>query len=194
MLPMKPKSYLTFLSVALMALLVGLIPLFSNIQRASGQESTPVSCTFNADKYPKINLRAGPGISYERLGTLILGDTLAVTGRGVGTDGYVWWKGGDTWVRSDLGTSDCPSLCGDGVCEYGETTSSCAQDCTGSTSSGSTTDTTSGGTTGTEATGTGCDFASCEACYEAFPCWPNPCTQTECTFNEYGCPSCTTAP
>ena len=159
------------------------------ISRVGANASPAMNCTFKP-KYPVINLREGPGTTYKRVGFLQAGDTLNVVDQQAGTDGYVWWKGANNvWVRSDLGTSDCPSTCGNTVCEYGETVTSCAQDCQGGITPAATANSPT-----TVTTTTGCDYASCEACYDAFPCWPNACTQKTCTLNQYGCPVCQTAP
>jgi hypothetical protein len=44
-----------------------------------------------------------------------------------------------------------------------------------------------------ESTSNGCEFPSCEACIAAFPCIPGPCSTTDCSLNEFGCPVCSTA-
>lgn len=140
-----------------------------------------LNCTFTATRLV-VNLREGPGTGYDRVGFLQKGATLTVIDQAAGNDGYVWWKSSQGWVRSDLGTSDCPPTCGNTVCEYAETSQTCARDCTGPAVDQS------------SATGTGCTFGSCEACLAAFPCWPEPCSHTECHLNAYGCPVCETAP
>jgi hypothetical protein len=152
------------------------------------QAKRRMDCTFRP-KYPVVSLREGPGTTYKRVGFLRTGDSLNVIDQQAGEDGYVWWKGeNNVWVRSDLGTSDCPATCGNTVCEYGETESICAQDCQGNISIAPTT------TTTPSTTSNQCTYASCQACYDAFPCWPNACTQKTCTLNQYGCPTCQTAP
>lgn len=152
-------------------------------------EATPSStmnCTFTP-KYPVVSLREGPGTTYKRVGFLRTGDTLDVVDQQVGDDNYVWWKSANNvWVRSDLGTSDCPSTCGNTVCEYDETVTSCAQDCQDSSATVS--------PVPAVTNVSGCTYSSCEACYDAFPCWPNVCTKKTCTLNQYGCPVCQTAP
>ncbi|MBN2303775.1 MAG: SH3 domain-containing protein [Anaerolineae bacterium] len=143
-------------------------------QVVTGQDSG-ISCTFTATANV-LNLRSGPGITFESVGQLNTGDTLAVIGRDVGDDGYVWWQGaGNQWVRSDMGTSDCSSLCGDGVCEYGEDATSCSSDCSGTTSN--------------VANVAGCLVSSCESCYETVDCYPD-CNVCTCSQNEFGCPTC----
>ncbi len=178
-------------SVFLVLLLCALVVLPSQVTTSASPSPFAMSCTFTANR-PTVNLRSGPGTEYERVGTLKSGETLAVVDQGVGKDTYVWWKSSaNTWVRSDLGTSDCPATCGNTVCEYGETSASCAKDCSGTKSTASTTTT----STATTTTGTGCVFASCEACIAAFPCTGGvACTHTTCNLNAYGCPVCTTAP
>ncbi len=213
-----------------------------------------VLCTFIP--YRTVNLRSGPGTEYELVAQAPGEEELSVIGQGTSTDRYVWWKvlwtgaTGDVYVRSDLGESDCDPVCGNDVCEYGETSSSCAADCASGTGGGGVSTTTAstgattnlvstgegcyvndctecyesvscyptcndctcsknaygcvtcyctepggtGSTTTGTATGTGCDFASCDDCIAAFPCWPGPCTVTQCSLNEFGCPTCTTAP
>jgi uncharacterized protein YraI len=135
---------------------------------------TPVeaqNCTFTAT-INNVILRSGPGRAYTEVGRLNAGDTLAVVGRDAGDDLYVWWEGpNDVWVRSDLGDSDCPSLCGDGVCEYGEDVDSCSEDCTGTTG------------------GTQCLVPDCQSCYETISCYPD-CNNCTCDSNEFGCTTC----
>jgi len=140
--------------------------------------STTLSCTFKVT-YPTVNLRSGPGRTFDWEGYAESGQELKVTGEATGDDGYVWWQAGTVWVRSDLGTSDCKAICGNDVCEYGESASSCAADCPGSTGSTST------GTT----TGTGCVVADCQACYESIWCYPH-CNECTCSHNDYGCCTC----
>ncbi len=159
------------------------------IPPVDAQSSTTMDCTFQP-KFPVVNLREGPGTTYKRVAFLRTGKSFDVVDQRAGEDGYVWWKGAnDAWVRSDLGTSDCPATCGNTVCEYGESVSICAEDCRGVSRPR-----TSSTATPVSTTATGCDYSSCEACYDAFPCWPNACTQKTCTLNEFGCPTCQTAP
>ncbi|HEX2908321.1 MAG TPA: SH3 domain-containing protein [Phototrophicaceae bacterium] len=153
-----------------------------------GEVSQPVAaqlqCTFTARK--DVNLRGGPGISYKKVGGLNTGETFNVTGQKAGVDGYVWWQSADDeWVRSDLGTSDCPATCGNTVCEYGETISSCAKDCGSTVKSGS---------DKFASTSTACIYKSCAECIAAYPCFNGTCSQTSCELNEYGCPVCSTSP
>jgi hypothetical protein len=71
------------------------------------------SCTARATG---VNLRAGPGTNFERVGSLTTGDTGFIDGQTVGVDGLVWWhliQG--VWVRSDVVTTsgrceDVPAL------------------------------------------------------------------------------------
>ena len=174
--------------VVLLTILAGLFALLI-VSPVAAQTSSALDCTFRP-KYPVVNLREGPGTRYARAGFLRAGDTFEVVGQQAGADGFVWWKGtNDVWVRSDLGTSDCPATCGNTVCEYGETVSSCAKDCQGRNSALPSLTTTSDSTKAT-----GCTYASCDACYAAFKRWPKECTQKTCTLNQYGCPVCETAP
>ncbi len=150
----------------------------------TGQAQETGSCTFTAT-VNNITLRSGPGTSFSEVGTLNNGQTLTIVGREVGADFYVWWQStNNAWVRSDLGTSDCPSLCGDGVCEFGEDSASCSADCTGVAS---TTNTSSG--TSIISTGTGCFVDTCENCYDTVSCYPD-CNVCSCDLNEFGCVSC----
>lgn len=145
----------------------------------TGQAQDAGSCTFTAT-LNNITLRSGPGTTFAQVGILNNGQTLTIVGREVGADGYVWWQSvNGEWVRSDLGTSDCPSLCGDGVCEYGETANTCPADCTGVVA----------GAGGVLNTGTGCLVQTCEACYEAVNCYPD-CNVCSCDLNEFGCITC----
>ncbi|MBN1563241.1 MAG: SH3 domain-containing protein [Anaerolineae bacterium] len=135
-----------------------------------------ISCTFTPDR--EINLRGGPGIDYAIVGEAFADQSLAIVARDVGADTYIWWKtSNDEWVRSDLGTSDCPNLCGDGVCEIDEDASSCAADCGTTTTVDSITSSTS------------CQVDTCEECYETVSCYPN-CGNCTCENNENGCPTC----
>ena len=71
------------------------------------------SCTAQATG---VNLRAGPGTNFERVGSLAAGDTGFIDGQTVGADGLVWWHLiQDVWVRSDVVTAsgrceDIPEL------------------------------------------------------------------------------------
>jgi hypothetical protein len=231
---MLARSLSRILIVTLAITLVGVVPLLDQqTSRSAPVAEAALSCTFTA-KYPAVNLRSGAGIEYDKVGTLANGETLAVIDQAAGNDGMVWWKSAEGWVRSDMGTSDCPSTCGNTVCEYGENSTSCAKDC-GSTAAAQSTTTTTTNLTSTgegcyvsdcqscyesiscyptcnvcdcwknafgcvtcfcqepTTTSTGCVFATCDECIAAFPCSPGPCTKTECTLNEYGCPVCSTS-
>jgi hypothetical protein len=53
-----------------------------------------------------VNLRTGPGTTYDRAGALDSGQTEIIVGQAEGDDGFVWWKlESDTWVRSDIVTA-----------------------------------------------------------------------------------------
>jgi len=150
------RRCLFLLSFALVLASVGSTPV--PVTASEPFQVTPtLDCTFTVS-FPVVLLRAGPGATFARVGFLNEGDTLHVVGQDAGADGFVWWQSADdTWVRSDLGTSDCPATCGNNVCEIGEDASICAQDCTGATS------TTGGATTGGAAQVTGtlnCTFTS----------------------------------
>lgn len=70
-------------------------------------------CTAQANG---VNLRAGPGTNFERVGSFARGDTGFIDGQTVGADGFVWWHLiQDVWVRSDVVTTsgrceDMPEL------------------------------------------------------------------------------------
>jgi formylglycine-generating enzyme required for sulfatase activity len=54
-----------------------------------------------------VNLRAGPGTTFDRAGALAAGESAEVDGQAMGEDGFVWWhlvRG--SWVRSDLVNAD----------------------------------------------------------------------------------------
>ncbi len=162
--------FLGYLVMAGLLVAVGLA--FWPTQPAAGQDST--SCTFTAS-IDNVVLRSGPGREYSEIRRINSGQALTITGRDVGLDLYIWWQtANDEWVRSDLGDSDCPSLCGDGICEYGETADSCSSDCTGTNAS---------------ITGLNCVAADCQSCYESIDCYPD-CNNCTCDANEYGCPTC----
>ncbi len=165
-------------AAVLLIVLAGLI-LAASVP-AAADPLARLNCTFTV-KYPIINVRGGPGLSYDRVGSLRRGETFAVIDQARGADGLVWWQGaGDQWVRSDLGTSDCPATCGNAVCEYGETAATCAGDCsTGAASTG-------GNLT---STGAGCLVGNCQACYESVSCYPA-CSDCTCSRNEFGCVTC----
>lgn len=147
--------------------------------------SRSTSCTFTAIQSTR--LRGGPGPTYEIVGTLNAGETATVTGQSTGSDRYIWWKlSTGSFVRSDLGTSNCPAVCGNQVCERAETSTSCAQDCGGSTSTTSTTSTT---TTTTTTNTASCVAKDCQSCYESISCYPA-CSECTCSRNAWGCPVC----
>lgn len=231
---MPGRSINRSLTVALLVALLVFVPLLGPSAPAPAAEAA-LDCTFTAS-FPSVNLRSGAGTDFDIVGFLSSGDTLAIIDQAAGDDGFVWWKSAEGWVRSDMGTSDCPSTCGNTICENGENSTTCTQDC-GSTArpATGTTNLVSTGencvvnnsqacfesvscwpncnvcdswlnefgcvtcfceepvTTTSEATGTGCDFATCDDCIAAFPCFPGPCTQTECTLNDFGCPVCSTS-
>ncbi|MBI5961661.1 MAG: SH3 domain-containing protein [Chloroflexi bacterium] len=61
------------------------------------------SCTVQATG---VNLRAGPGTNFERVGSLDVGSTGFIDGQTVGADGLVWLHLiQDAWVRSDVVTT-----------------------------------------------------------------------------------------
>ena len=218
----------TRFQIVFVLLIIGLLPVLAAGVSSTADAQQQIDCTFTVER-PVVNLRNGPGIVYDRVGTLESGETLRVIGEAKGDDGYIWWEGpDDTWVRSDLGSSDCPAICGNAVCEYGEDASSCSQDCgsgSGATSLSSSQDyclvpdcqscyesiscypecsdcTCSSNIYGCvtcycttpddSASDSGCEFDTCDECIAAFPCFPGPCTYTECTYNEFGCPVCET--
>lgn len=222
---------------------------------AAPRRQEALNCTFTVT-VAGANMRGGPSQRFGVLRSALNGEAMRVIGQGVDFDGFIWWQNSnDEWVRSDLGSDDCPTVCGNAVCEEGETTESCSEDCTAFTNNAAlasagllvstgvgcvvqdcdscyetiecypdcnvcdcfknefgcvecfcdfgeeTDDTTTedgaaaeGTGDDTAATGTGCVFESCEACIAAFPCTNGPCTQTSCELNEFGCPTCTTAP
>ncbi len=147
---------------------------------------TALNCTFTVSK-PVVNLRSGAGTEFDVVGQLANAETMAVINQAAGSDGFVWWQSADGWVRSDMGTSDCPSTCGNTICEYGETATSCAQDCT---STGANTGTaTATNTENLISTGTGCLVENSQACYESVDCWPN-CNICDSWLNDFGCVTC----
>ncbi|MBN1286916.1 MAG: SH3 domain-containing protein [Anaerolineae bacterium] len=148
-----------------------------------------ILCTFTAVRY--INLRAGPSTNYEIAGVLAAYESIDVTGQETGADGYVWWEVGDAWVRSDLGESDCPAVCGNRVCESGESNSNCPQDCPAPTSTPAPTEApaaSASAATDTSASNS-CLVSDCESCYRSISCYPE-CNQCSCSQNAYGCPTC----
>jgi len=52
----------------------------------------------------EVNLRAGPDVSYDLVGTLSQGMTDTAEGWATGPDGFTWWRlsTSDGWVRADL--------------------------------------------------------------------------------------------
>lgn len=155
----------------------------------AAQVTGTLNCTFTVT-FPVVLLRSGPGTTFSRVGFLNDGDTLNVVGQDAGPDGFVWWQSADdTWVRSDLGTSDCPATCGNTVCEIGEDATTCAQDCTGTT--GTTTGAGTAAATDEQltSTGTSCLVANSQQCFESIDCYPN-CSVCTSSLNEFGCVSC----
>ena len=68
-------------------------------------EWTPPSCEVSAGSV--VNLRSGPGTTYDIAGTLAAGDTVPVVGQALASDGFVWWQlSAETWVRSDVVNSN----------------------------------------------------------------------------------------
>jgi hypothetical protein len=125
---MSARTLIRSLIVAVFVSLIGAVPVLGeNTASPPLAIQTALNCTFTS-QYPAVNLRSGAGTENDIVGTLNTGDTLAVIDQAAGSDGFVWWKSADGWVRSDMGTSDCPSTCGNTVCEYGETSTSCAID------------------------------------------------------------------
>lgn len=151
----------------------------------STRAQTSMNCTFTATR--NANLRGGAGVTFEKVGTLEVGDTMQVMGQSTGKDGYIWWQGqNNQWVRSNLGTSTCPAVCGNDICESDETSSSCAQDCgSASTNTGTTTTTTTTTTTNSD----NCLVNSCESCYQSVSCYPT-CNKCTCSKNAAGCTTC----
>jgi hypothetical protein len=181
------------LVVATLVALLGAVPVLGQVAASPPPTSlTALNCTFTA-QYPAVNLRSGAGTENDIVGTINTGETLTVIDQAAGSDGFVWWKSADGWVRSDMGTSDCPATCGNTVCEYGENNTSCAQDC-GTTTTSSTSSTTSSTTSTTstanlQSTGEGCYVDSCQSCYESISCWPT-CNVCDCWQNAFGCVTC----
>src|SRR5690606_34962779 len=59
--------------------------------QAASNNSGEEGCVLTA-KREDINLRAGPDVSYDRLGTLSMGDTDLADGWATDSDGYTWWR------------------------------------------------------------------------------------------------------
>ncbi|PJF21499.1 MAG: hypothetical protein CUN56_10785 [Phototrophicales bacterium] len=58
-------------------------------------------CLINA--LNTVNLRIGPGTTYDRAGTLPAGTSINADGQATGVDGFIWWRLVDErWVRSDV--------------------------------------------------------------------------------------------
>lgn len=155
-----------------------------------------VLCTFIP--YRTVNLRAGPGSEYDRVDQAPGEEELSVIGQGTSTDFYIWWQvlwpdvEGEVYVRSDLGESDCDAVCGNDVCEYGETSAICAADCGSGTGGGGVSTTTTSASTNTTnltSTGVGCYVSNCTECYESVSCYPT-CNECTCSKNTYGCVTC----
>jgi uncharacterized protein YraI len=69
------------------------------------------SCTVTAAN--TVNLRAGPGTNYGRVGSLATGESARPDGQATGTDGFLWWRLPDeAWVRYDIveASGDCESM------------------------------------------------------------------------------------
>ncbi|MBA3874033.1 MAG: ferritin-like domain-containing protein [Anaerolineae bacterium] len=82
---------------------------------ANSTTSTNAACTIVANGNYNCNLRFGPGLSFDIVGRLNAGDTVAVNGQSLDKDGFVWWRisSGDKWVRSDIvhaASGDCSQL------------------------------------------------------------------------------------
>lgn len=144
-------------------------------------------CTFTAAR--AINLRAGPGTRYEIVGVLRGGESADVIGQETGRDGYIWWRVGSAWVRSDLGESDCAPVCGNQVCESGEDAARCAQDCPLPTPGATATPAAAVTATTAASSSSACLASDCDACYRTISCYPD-CNQCTCSKNSFGCPTC----
>jgi hypothetical protein len=160
--------------------------------------SSTLNCTFTAG-WSGVNIRTGPALTNRVVANVRPGQTAAVVGETLGRDGYIWWHVSTGWLRSDLGTSNCPAVCGNLVCESGEVNGSCTQDCgstgrfgisgAGANTGTSSTDTTAGTQTNTSTTTVSCLVEDCQSCYESISCYPN-CSECTCARNSYGCPTC----
>lgn len=65
-------------------------------------------CTINVPN--EVNLRSGPGTTFDRAGTLSAGQTVEVDGQTQGADGMAWYRlATGEWVRSDVVGS--PAAC-----------------------------------------------------------------------------------
>lgn len=63
--------------------------------------AAPITCEIRAAA--AVNLRTGPGTTFDLAGSLDAGQTATVSGQATGADGFVWWNlGPDQWVRSDV--------------------------------------------------------------------------------------------
>lgn len=84
---------------------------------SSGDESGSASdvpatgCTVSAAA--NVNLRGGPGTTFDVVGTLEAGQSAVVTGQATGADSFVWWYlDRDAWARSDVvaTSGDCAAV------------------------------------------------------------------------------------
>ncbi|HVU13381.1 MAG TPA: SH3 domain-containing protein [Phototrophicaceae bacterium] len=69
---------------------------------AEATELAGVTCLVTASPN-NVNLRGGPGTSYDRTGLLANGETTTVDGQATGDDGAIWYRtSADSWLRSNL--------------------------------------------------------------------------------------------
>ncbi|HEX3049067.1 MAG TPA: hypothetical protein VHP83_00310, partial [Aggregatilineaceae bacterium] len=199
------RNFALLLTCAALVLLVGMLTATLTHAQTSGQQTvTPtatlaagtgttttgtgnvrqMNCTFTTGR-AGVNLRNAPGTGSAVNSTARAGQTFTINGQTTASDGFVWWRTStNLWIRSDLGTSTCPAVCGNKVCESGETSTACASDCTAD--GASTTGATNASTTSSALS---CVAASCEDCYESISCYPD-CNVCTCSNNEFGCPVC----
>ena len=75
---------------------------------ATPTETGSGTCTITATK--PANLRGGPDTSYPKSGSLMVGQTVEITGQAQSADGKTWYRTTSTkWIRSDL--VDAPAEC-----------------------------------------------------------------------------------
>jgi hypothetical protein len=70
-----------------------------------------VSCSIGSDR--TVNMRSGPGTTFNEAGQIVAGVTVQGNGQAIGGDGYTWWRlTNGAWVRGDVvnAATNCSSL------------------------------------------------------------------------------------
>jgi WD40 repeat protein/uncharacterized protein YraI len=84
------------------------------------QQATAVPLTVSGEgcvliaRFENVNLRTGPGVGYDLVGTLTLNQQVQANGWATGADGYTWWRlTNGAWARGDTfsNATNLPQAC-----------------------------------------------------------------------------------